>query len=102
MNIIKYFTTAQSTVDLIKASSFIYYWSYVLLQVVCGRILIKSYKTNVNFTILEGRTFPVSINGGCLITIATVFLRNLKKYAAVASHLRKPQDKRGILLAGIR
>lgn len=30
------------------------------------------------------------------------FLAKSEKYAAVASHLRKPQDKRGILLAGIR
>lgn len=58
-------------------------WSYVLLRVVYGRILLKILRD----TLLEGRTRPVSTLVGCghAQQSTMVFLRFLKTYAAVWS-----------------
>lgn len=58
-------------------------WSYVLLRVVYGRILMKILRD----TLFEGRTRPVSTLVGCghAQQSTMVFLRFLKTYAAVWS-----------------
>lgn len=65
-------------------------WSYLPLRAVYGRILPRIvWDTQVHFTILEGRTLPVSTQGGCwTCTITMVSLQDLA--GCTCATLKKP------------